>query len=155
MAWVLRLLEQQGLFSDKEEALRDTLAKLDSIDSDDAVTTLTASDITLLRRQFVEGQILVRDSADRLRQTQEEAELANRRKHELEQRLSTLEIEYEELLEKTIREEEAVNTDIADSMADLKVCCDDGCSVLYLLSSHSLLGQTRSSVRGQTRNSYK
>lgn len=77
--------------------------------------------------------MLVRDSADRLRQTQEEAELANRRKDELEQRLSTLEIEYEELLEKTIREEEAMNTDIADSMADLKVC-PDGCPVILLLS---------------------
>lgn len=120
MAQMMAQFDTQGLFSDKEEALRDTLAKLDSIESDDAVTNLTASDITLLRRQFVESQILVRDSADRLRQTQEEAELANRRKDELEQRLSTLEIEYEELLEKTIREEEAMNTDIADSMADLK-----------------------------------
>ncbi|KAF8334309.1 kinesin heavy chain [Cantharellus anzutake] len=120
MAQMMAQFDSQGFFSDKDDALRDTLAKLDSIESDDAVTKLTADDITTLRRQLVESQILVRDTSDRLRQTQEEGELVNRRRDELEQRLSTLETEYEELLEKTIREEEAMNTDIADSMADLK-----------------------------------
>lgn len=40
----------------------------------------------------------MRDSHDRLRQAQEDAEMVNRRREEVEQRLGTLEAEYEELL---------------------------------------------------------
>lgn len=95
---------------------------MDTIDSDDAVSSLTAEDITLLRRQLSESQALIRETADRLRQSQEEAEIATRRRDDVEQRLATLETDYEELLEKTIHEEESTNTDIADSMTELKVC---------------------------------
>jgi kinesin family member 5 len=53
--------------------------------------------------------------------SQEEYEMAVRRRDELEARLGSLETEYEELLEKTIRDEETSNVDLAESMADLKV----------------------------------
>ena len=43
-----------------------------------------------------------------------------RRRDDVEQRLATLEAEYEELLEKTIHDEETSNADLADSMAELK-----------------------------------
>ena len=49
------------------------------------------------RRQLTEAQSLVRETLDRLRQSQEENEMITRRRDELEGRLSTLETEYEEL----------------------------------------------------------
>jgi kinesin family protein 5 len=93
--------------------------------------------LTFLRRQLGEQQTLVRETLDRLAQAQEENEHIARRRDELEQRLQTLEAEYEELLgacrhtsssvgshataEKTIHDEENSNLDIADSMVELKV----------------------------------
>lgn len=59
---------------------------------------LTSEDLTLLRRQLGEQQTLVRETLDRLSQAQEENEHIARRRDELEQRLQTLEAEYEELL---------------------------------------------------------
>ncbi|KZV90266.1 kinesin-domain-containing protein [Exidia glandulosa HHB12029] len=109
-----------GAFSEKDEQFRATLAKLDAVDTDAGSATLTAEDVNLIRRQLVDGQTLVRDTVDRLRQSQEENGLIGRRKDELEQRLSTLEAEYEELLEKTIQDEETSNVDVAESMAELK-----------------------------------
>ena len=114
------------MFSEKEDALRATLNKLDSFDEENGVA-LTAEDLTLLRRQLSESQSLIRETADRLRQSQEENELALRRRDDVEQRLATLETEYEELLEKTIHDEETSNADLADSMGELKVpyTCDN------------------------------
>ena len=78
--------------------MRQIIAKLDAIESDPDAPSLTTEDVTQLRRQLAEGQSLVRETVDRLRQKQEESDLLTRRKDELESRLSTLETEYEELL---------------------------------------------------------
>jgi kinesin family protein 5 len=78
--------------------MRRIIAKLDAIESDPEAPPLTTEDVTQLRRQLAEGQSLVRDTVDRLRQKQEESDLLTRRKDELESRLGTLETEYEELL---------------------------------------------------------
>ncbi len=59
---------------------------------------MTTEDVTQIRRQLAEGQSIVRETVERLRQKQEESDLITRRKDELESRLSTLETEYEELL---------------------------------------------------------
>lgn len=89
---------QEGTLSEKEDAIRITLAKLNAVDPDDPTTSLSNEDVTLLHRQLSEGQALLRDSHDRLRLAQEDAEMVNRRREEVEQRLGTLEAEYEELL---------------------------------------------------------
>jgi len=78
--------------------MRQIIAKLDAIESDPEAPSLTTEDVTQLRRQLAEGQSLVRETVDRLRQKQDESDLLTRRKDELESRLSTLETEYEELL---------------------------------------------------------
>jgi kinesin family protein 5 len=78
--------------------MRQLIVKLDAIESDPEAPSLTTEDATQLRRQLAEGQSLVRETVDRLRQKQEESDLLTRRKDELESRLSTLETEYEELL---------------------------------------------------------
>ena len=74
------------------------MAKLDAVEDDNAVSTLSHDDIVTVRRQLAEGQTLLRDTVDRLRQTQEENEMHTRRRDELESRIATLEAEYEELL---------------------------------------------------------
>ena len=89
---------QQGTFSEKDEQIRQIVAKLDAIGSDPEASSLTAEDATQIRRQLAEGQSLVRETVDRLRQKQDESDLITRRKDELESRLSALETEYEELL---------------------------------------------------------
>ncbi|KAG9030201.1 hypothetical protein FRB95_004250 [Tulasnella sp. JGI-2019a] len=121
MAIMMAKFDTQGAFSDeKEESLRATMAKLDSIDSDTGISSLTADDVILLRRQLVESQTSLRDALDRLRQSQEEKEMVLRRREEVEERLSGLEAEYEELLEKTIDDEEVNHEDMADIVSDLK-----------------------------------
>ena len=61
-------------------------------------SALSPEDLTAIRRQLTEGQSLIRDTVDRLRQSQEENEMISRRRDELESRVATLETEYEELL---------------------------------------------------------
>ncbi|KAH9001249.1 kinesin heavy chain [Lactarius akahatsu] len=121
MALMMAQFDMQGTFSEKDEQLRQIITKLDAIESESSAPSLTTEDVTQIRRQLAEGQSLVRETVERLRQKQEESDLITRRKDELESRLSTLEAEYEELLEKIIHDEEASNADIARSTAELKV----------------------------------
>ncbi|KAJ3503483.1 hypothetical protein NMY22_g18236 [Coprinellus aureogranulatus] len=118
MALMMAKFDSQGAFSDKDEQLRQILIKLDSIDS---AEPLTSEDLTNIRRQLSEGQNLLKETVDRLRQSQEENEMLSRRKDELENRITSLETEYEELLEKTINDEETSNVDLAEAMSDLKI----------------------------------
>ena len=89
---------QQGAFSEKDEQLRQLLAKLDTIDSEGALSTLSVDDVVAARRQLAENHSLVRETVDRLRQSQEENEMITRRRDELEARFLALEADYEELL---------------------------------------------------------
>ena len=94
----LRNQKQQGTFSEKDEQLRAILAKLDAIDDESGVSGLTVEDVTAVRRQLQDGQNLIRETLDRLRQSQEESEMNARRRDEIETRLAALETEYEELI---------------------------------------------------------
>ena len=87
---------QQGAFSEKDEQLRTILNKLESLDNNSA--PLSAEELTAIRRQLTDNQNMVRETIDRLRQSQEQNELITRRKDELESRVVALETEYEELL---------------------------------------------------------
>ncbi|KAL5490500.1 hypothetical protein ACEPAI_5333 [Sanghuangporus weigelae] len=120
MALMMAQFDTQGTFSEKDESLRALLIKLDSVDSENIASSLTADDLTFIRRQLSEGQTLVRETVERLRQSQEENEMITRRRDEVESRLAALEAEYEELLEKTINDEETSNIDVVESMAELK-----------------------------------
>ncbi|PPQ66079.1 hypothetical protein CVT26_010821 [Gymnopilus dilepis] len=119
MAMMMAKFDTQGAFSEKDEQLRQILAKLDSIDQDSA-EPLSPEDLIAIRRQLSEGQTLLRETVDRLRQTQEENEMVIRRRDELEARVAALETDYEELLEKTIHDEEASNVDVVEVVTDLK-----------------------------------
>lgn len=93
---------------------------------------------------------MVRDTVDRLRQSQEENEMIVRRRDELEARIAALETEYEELLEKTIHEEETSNVDLAESMTDLKVCRTFEIRAYAQLTQFTK-DQARSTIRSQAR----
>ncbi|KIY70942.1 kinesin heavy chain [Cylindrobasidium torrendii FP15055 ss-10] len=117
MALMMAKFDAQGAFSEKDEQLRQILAKLDATDDS---SSLSSEDLAAIRRQLADGQGLIRETVDRLRQSQEENEHIMRRRDELEGRVAQLESDYEELLEKTIHDEETSNVDITETMADLK-----------------------------------
>lgn len=93
-----------GIVSEKEEQIRLSLAKLDQ--AAEVKGALTQDDISTLREQILESQILVREQSERVKQAVQENELLMTRRDEMEVRLATLEAEYEELLDKTIADEE-------------------------------------------------
>lgn len=97
MFGVSLLWQQQGAFSEKDEQLRQILVKLDNMDSG-STDDISSEDFTIIRRQLSEGQTLLRETVDRLRQSQEENDMLGRRRDELEARVTTLEADYEELL---------------------------------------------------------
>ncbi|KAG9102769.1 hypothetical protein FRC06_001176 [Ceratobasidium sp. 370] len=109
-----------GSMSERDEQLRAMVSKLDAMDSEESMSTLTLEDIQYVRRQLVEGQNVTQDAIDRLRQVQEECEMVSRRRDEIEQRLATVEADYEDLFEKTINTEESSKLNAGESMAELK-----------------------------------
>jgi hypothetical protein len=86
--------------SERDEQLRAMVSKLDGIDAEEGVTSLTLEDVQYVRRQLVDGQNIMQDAIDRLRQVQEENEMISRRRDELEQRLAVVEADYEDLFGK-------------------------------------------------------
>ncbi|KAH7914711.1 P-loop containing nucleoside triphosphate hydrolase protein [Hygrophoropsis aurantiaca] len=120
MALMMAKFDTQGAYSEKDEQLRNIISKLETVDSDEPLKSLTVEDIVAARRHLSETHSLVRETVDRLRQSQEENEMITRRRDEVEARLSALEADYEELLEKSLHDEETTHADIADSVADIK-----------------------------------
>lgn len=114
-----RSIVAQSAASEKEEEIRTTLSKLDA--AVEAAQPLSADDMALLRRQLTDTQTTVAEQQDRLRLATDECDHAARRRDELEARLMSLESEYEELLDKTLREEEAGSAHLADTVQDIKV----------------------------------
>jgi kinesin family protein 5 len=101
-----------GIVSEKEEQIRQSLAKLDQ--AADVKGALTQDDISTLREQILESQILVREQNERVKQAMQENDLLMTRRDEMETRLATLEAEYEELLDKTIADEENGKRTVGD-----------------------------------------
>ncbi|CAE6504115.1 unnamed protein product [Rhizoctonia solani] len=109
-----------GAISEKDEQLRAMVTKLDTIDSAEAITSLTYEDIQSIRRQLVDAQNAAHDAIERLHQVQHEHEMIARRRDEVEQKLATVEADYEDLFEKTIRDEGNRDIGAGESMAELK-----------------------------------
>ncbi|KAH9926211.1 kinesin heavy chain [Fomitopsis serialis] len=110
MALMMAKFDTQGTFSEKDEQLRQILAKLDTIDSETGLSAVSYEDIVTVRRQLADGQSLIRETVDRLRQSQEENEMNSRRRDELEARIAALEAK------KTINEEEVSNVDLKNKL---------------------------------------
>lgn len=82
--------------SERETEIRATLARLDEAAHSDK--PLSPDDLATLRRQLEDATVSLREQQDKSKQVHDENDLLSRRRDELEQRLSTLEQEYEELL---------------------------------------------------------
>ncbi|GEM07758.1 kinesin family member 5 [Rhodotorula toruloides] len=103
------LEELRGGLSERESEIRASLARLDDAVNSDK--PLSPDDIATLRRQLEDTTVSLREQQDKSKQVHEENDLLTRRRDELEQRLGTLEQEYEELLDKTVADEERANAD--------------------------------------------
>jgi len=119
MAAMLAELDPSGVISKKEQQIRDTLLKLETIG--DNSSPLTMEELSTLRRELSESKNLVSQHEQTINELHYENEHLTRKRDELEIRLTTLELEYEELLDKTIAEEEANNNiDITETIAELR-----------------------------------
>ncbi|CAG8580598.1 17472_t:CDS:10, partial [Racocetra fulgida] len=120
MAQMLAELDPSGVITAKEKQIRETLLKLESIDGDGGAS-LTIEELATVRRELAESRNLVSTHEQTINELHYENERLTRQRDEFEIRLSTLETEYEELLDKTIAEEEAnSNIDINETLAELK-----------------------------------
>lgn len=70
-------------------------------------STLSSDDIASLRKQLDDSQVYANEQQERLRHQAEETELLTRQKDELEARLAALEQDYEELLDRTLHDEQS------------------------------------------------
>ena len=96
---MLAELDPSGVISKKEQQIRDTLLKLETIGGDNS-TTLTMEELSTLRRELSESKTLVSQHEQTINELHYENENLTRKRDELEIRLTTLELEYEELLGK-------------------------------------------------------
>ncbi|KAI5475516.1 kinesin family member 5 [Pseudohyphozyma bogoriensis] len=117
MAAMMAGLDTNGM-SEKEAEMRASLSRLDDAVASDR--PLSQDDISLLRRQLEDSHVLVREQQERAKQVQEENEILTRRKDEVESRLTALEAEYEELLDKTIQDDERADTTLSANVQDIK-----------------------------------
>jgi kinesin family protein 5 len=85
---------------------------------------MTLEDIAQLRRELSESKSMLEQHENMIKTLNEDKEGLESKRSDLESRLTSLEMEYEELLDKTIAEEEEAfnrNTDIAETISELKV----------------------------------
>ena len=97
---MLAELDPSGVISKKEQQIRDTLLKLETIGADNS-TTLTMEELSTLRRELSDSKNLVSQQEQTINELHYENENLTRKRDELEIRLTTLELEYEELLGKS------------------------------------------------------
>lgn len=118
MAQIMSGFDVPSEINEKERQIRDALVKLE-LDGNG----LTAEELVSLRKDLTDSRVLVDQHTKTIDDLTEEKGTIQRKKSDLESRCATLEQEYEELLDKTIAEEEAQvqkNEDIAETITTLK-----------------------------------
>ncbi|CEJ04051.1 Putative Kinesin heavy chain [Rhizopus microsporus] len=103
----------------KERQIRESVNKLEAEGS----LPLTVEEAAALRRDLADSQILLEQHTKAIDTLQDEKQVLEKKKVELDERLKKLEQEYEELLDKTIAEEEATakkNADIEVAISAVK-----------------------------------
>lgn len=118
MAQIMSGFDVPSEINEKERQIRDALVKLE-LDGNG----LTAEELVSLRKDLTDSRVLVDQHTKTIDDLTEEKGNIQKKKSDLESRCATLEQEYEELLDKTIAEEEAQvqkNEDIAETITTLK-----------------------------------
>ncbi|CAO3594903.1 unnamed protein product [Absidia cylindrospora] len=120
MAQMMSGFDPSTEINEKERQIRDALNKLDGGNNSGS---LTIEELVSLRRELAESKVLLEQHTKSIDSLTSEKDILDKKKVDLESRLGGLEVEYEELLDKTIAEEEAQvqkNVDIAETISSLK-----------------------------------
>ncbi|KAI9316138.1 P-loop containing nucleoside triphosphate hydrolase protein [Zopfochytrium polystomum] len=113
MAQMMAEFDPTTLMSDKEKQIRLNLSQLVHQDAANSKPPSNPDEIAAQHIELIEAKTLlagqdraIEDLTTKLRVAQEESAIAKKRREEAEAKVSTLESEYQELLERTLREEE-------------------------------------------------
>ncbi|CAO3685378.1 unnamed protein product [Umbelopsis ramanniana] len=120
MAHIFSGFDASGEITEKERHIRNALHRLDG----DNGSTLSIEELASVRRELAESKSLLEQHTKTIDDLSNEKSTLEAKKTDLEIRLNTLEVEYEELLDKTIAEEETAEdktVDIAETVSNLKV----------------------------------
>ncbi|KAF7731242.1 hypothetical protein EC973_000658 [Apophysomyces ossiformis] len=119
MAQMLSGFDPSGEINEKERQIRIALNKLDDGNS----ASLSIEELVSLRHDLAESKVLLEQHAKTINDLTFERDNLQNKKLDLESRLGSLEQEYEDLLDKTIAEEEAAardKIDITETISELK-----------------------------------
>ncbi|CAO3609666.1 unnamed protein product [Cunninghamella blakesleeana] len=119
MAEMMSGFDPLGEINEKERQIRIALDKL----AGDNSGTLSIEELVTLRRELAESNVLLDQHTKTIDDLTYENESLDKKKTDLEGRLASLEVEFEELLDKTIAEEEAQvqkSENIAETISTLK-----------------------------------
>ncbi|KAG1144782.1 hypothetical protein G6F37_005916 [Rhizopus arrhizus] len=117
---MMNKLDPSSEINQKERQIRESVTKIET----DGSTSLTMDEVVSLHRDLADSQILLEQHVKTVDNLQEEKQALEQKKLELHDRLKKLEQDYEELLDKTIAEEEATaqkNADIEKTISTVKV----------------------------------
>jgi kinesin family protein 5 len=124
---------------------------LHRLDGDNG-STLSIEELASVRRELAESKSLLEQHSKTIDDLSNEKSSLEAKKTDLEIRLNTLEVEYEELLDKTIAEEETAEdrtVDIAETVSNLKVLGNNLCNTHYLLGVYSCYSITQVKLESQ------
>ncbi|RUS19784.1 kinesin heavy chain [Endogone sp. FLAS-F59071] len=119
MAAMMANFDPSNEITEKEKQIREALVKLDNESSG----SLSAEEIANLRAELATSRSLIEQHEQTINELQHAKESLERKREDLETRLTALELEYEELLDKTIAEEEEAEDkklSIAETVTELK-----------------------------------
>ncbi|EIE88029.1 kinesin heavy chain [Rhizopus delemar RA 99-880] len=119
MAQIMSGFDVSNEMNEKERQIRDALVKLE-LDGNG----LSVEELVSLRRDLSDSRALVEQHTKTIDDLTEEKKMIEQKKSDLEGKFANLEQEYEELLDKTIAEEEAQiqkSADIDETISALKV----------------------------------
>ncbi|CEP12182.1 hypothetical protein [Parasitella parasitica] len=119
LAQIMFKLDPSGEINEKERQIRDSLHKIES----EGHGSLSLDELVALRRELAESKILLDQHAKTISDITYDKEELEKKKLELDAKFGNLEQEYEELLDKTIAEEEAAaqkNADMEETISTLK-----------------------------------
>ncbi|OAD74486.1 hypothetical protein PHYBLDRAFT_158710, partial [Phycomyces blakesleeanus NRRL 1555(-)] len=103
MAEMMSGFDASGEINEKKRQIRDAIIKLDGEGSG----SLSIEDLVSLRRDLEDSKVLLEQHSKTINILTSDKEVLDKKKAELDHKFGTLEKEYEELLDKTIAEEEA------------------------------------------------
>ncbi|KAG1474622.1 hypothetical protein G6F56_000250 [Rhizopus delemar] len=119
IAQMMNNLDASSEINQKERQIRESVTKIET----DGSASLSIDEVVALRRDLADSQILLDQHAKTIDGLQDEKQTLETKKVELDERFKKLEHDYEELLDKTIAEEEITaqkNADIEETIDTVK-----------------------------------